>query len=119
MVLYQVLFYLALAGVLYGVCAGEGWRVRWHWRSTVAVAGIAQIWGLAAIVFASCRWWYLPPLLACTSSKAAEWVSWGIVVAALAAGFMPWTKREGVVLLVAFCLGCCSPTCALVEPGLL
>jgi hypothetical protein len=98
----SLLTYLALLGVIYGVLA--------RWRAgrlvaltaAVAVASTTHLANLFAFVFPDA------PLAAMTTVAAVyllEWLAGGaagvLLAAVMAAGLLPWIKREGAVLLAA------------------
>ncbi|MGA7731514.1 MAG: hypothetical protein WCD37_09615, partial [Chloroflexia bacterium] len=72
----------------------------------VAVASISNVSGMAGIVFAEMP---LIVFAAITAIYLYRWMQGGpagtLLVACASAGLMPWTKREGAVLLVCVCAG--------------
>ncbi len=100
-----VLFFASLLGVCYSVLRRLGVGNTWALAGVAVIASMTQISGLAALVFAD-----LPLAVYATiaGSYLAIWFETkspgALLIAALAGGFMPWTKREGILLLVAFCL---------------
>ncbi|HEX8597067.1 MAG TPA: hypothetical protein VF952_00950 [Chloroflexia bacterium] len=100
--LLSVCFYLALAGVCYAAARAGGVGRTTSLAACVVVASMSYIQGLAGIVFAEVQ-------LALYATIAAvylvKWLRGGpagsLAIAALGAGMMPWTKREGLVLLLA------------------
>jgi|GEM_PF-2590851 len=102
----SVLFYLALLAICYTALASMGLS-RTTALAAVTVAGtISYIPGLAGIVFAE-----LPLLVFATVAGIylVKWLDGGaigaLLAAAVGAGLMPWTKREGALLLIALCVG--------------
>jgi len=103
--LVAIPFYLALAGVCYSASRRWGATRRLGLVVAIAVASIPEITVLSSTVFAD-----VPLALFATIAAIflIEWLEHGrpgaLVVAATAAGLMPWTKREGIILLGALCL---------------
>jgi hypothetical protein len=101
----SVLFYLALAGICFAAVRRRGATRSYALGVTVVVATIPYVALLAGLVF-------IDVPLAVFATLAAiyllDWMDSGargaLVTAALAAGLMPWTKREGLVLLMMLCL---------------
>jgi hypothetical protein len=100
-----VMFYLALAGICYS--ALRRWGASWRFALAVAVivVSVPQIPQIAGMVFADV------PLMVLATIAAVyllEWLDGGapgtLIIAAAAGGLMPWTKREGLVLLIVLCL---------------
>jgi hypothetical protein len=102
----SLLFYLALLGVCYSAVRSWGGSAALAFTAAVVVGTISNIAGLAAIVFAEV------PLLTFASIAGVYLLKWlrggspgTLAIAAMGAGFMPWTKREGLIVLAALCLG--------------
>lgn len=101
----SVCFYLALTGICYSAVYGAGVGRTTALAASVVLASISFVGGLAGIVFADVQ-------LACFALIAAvyliQWLQGGppgaLAIATLGAGLMAWTKREGLVLLLAICL---------------
>ena len=100
-----VLFYLALTGVCYTAVRRQGGTREFALGASVVVASIPHLAGLSGFVFADV------PLAAFATIAAVylvEWLDSGrpdrLAIAALAAGLMSWTKREGLVLVAVLCL---------------
>jgi hypothetical protein len=100
----SLLFYLALLAVSYR--ALRRWSVS---RSgalvpLVGIATLTPLAGAAGAVYADVP---LAALVTLTAIYLVEWLSgaprWTLLVAALAGGLMPWTKREGWLLVIALC----------------
>ncbi len=98
----SLLFYLALIGVCYSSLRRRGVTQIAALVATVVVAAMTHIAGAAAAVYAD-----VPLAVYATTAVVylSLWLDKGergaLVIAALSAGLMPWTKREGWVLLVA------------------
>lgn len=99
------LFYLALVVILYTSLRRWGASVNFTLPVTVAIAAIGHVVGLSAIAF--------PDAIVMVLATAAgvyllDWLETGkpggLLTAALAAGLLPWTKREGLIILGALCL---------------
>ncbi|MGH2592048.1 MAG: hypothetical protein ACRDGG_00890 [Anaerolineae bacterium] len=101
----SVLYYLALAGVSYSAVRRRGATRRLALTVAVVVASMPYVTLLVDFSFVD-----VP--LAVLSTIAAvyliDWLEGGspgtLAIAALAAGLMPWTKREGLGLVVVLCL---------------
>ena len=96
-------FYLALIGLSYAAVRRDGRRVL-ALAAGAAIASLAPIALGAGLVYADV------PLAAYVLGAATLFRVWrngaprgALLVAALCAGLMPWTKREGWVLLLALC----------------
>ena len=101
----SILLYLALAGVCYSALRRRGVSRTFALLPTVALVSITHVAGSAGLVFPDL------PLAAFATIGAVyliEWLEGGapglLALAALGAGLMPWTKREGLVLLFALSL---------------
>jgi len=103
--LVSVLFYLALVGVCHAAVRRRG--ATWNFATVVAVvvASIPHVAGLSGLVFADVP---LAVFVTIAAVYLVEWIEDGpsgaLAIAALAAGLMPWTKREGIVLLAVLCV---------------
>ncbi|HUP27024.1 MAG TPA: glycosyltransferase family 39 protein, partial [Chloroflexia bacterium] len=101
----SLLFYLSLIGIFYSTLRRTGIRHTGALAATVAIATVANIAGLAGIVFSELP---LVVLALIASLYLLAWLKHGeprtLAIAAICAGLMPWTKREGLVLLGALCL---------------
>ena len=104
--LLSVIFYLALAAISYAAVRrwGGGGSSSFALLTAVSIISIPHLAGQAGSVFAEV------PLAVFTGIAAlylAEWLEHGskgaLLISALAAGFMPWTKREGLILLPVLC----------------
>jgi hypothetical protein len=100
-----VLFYGALAGVCYS--AVRRWGATWRFALGAAVVAVSlpQLPQISGIAFADV------PLAVFVTIAAIYLIEWlerdspgALIVAAAAGGLMPWTKREGLVLLAVICL---------------
>jgi hypothetical protein len=98
----SICFYLALAGICYAAVRGAGVGRTTSLAACVVVASMSYIQGLAGIVFAEVQ---LALFVTIAAVYLVKWLRGGpvgsLAVAALGAGMMPWTKREGLVLLLA------------------
>ncbi|HLF28102.1 MAG TPA: glycosyltransferase family 39 protein [Anaerolineae bacterium] len=101
----SIWFYLALLGLCYSAARRRGASALFALVVTTTMATMASLALGAGLVFADV------PLAAFATLAAVyliRWLkdrSWGtLIIAAIAAGLMVWTKREGVVLLAALCL---------------
>jgi hypothetical protein len=101
----SVLFYVALLGVCYSAVWRWGANQTLAFAATAIVASMSQLSLLAGHAFAD-----VPLAALCVISVLylIRWLDegeWGaLAIAALAAGLMPWTKREGAVLLGVLCV---------------
>jgi hypothetical protein len=99
-------FYAALPAVAYAALTRRGARRDSALLASAALAAVPALVGLAAGVLAD-----LPVALFTTVAAIylVEWMERGgagaLIVAALAAGFLPWTKQEGVVIVAVLSLG--------------
>ena len=100
-----VLFYLALTGVCYTAVRRQGGTWEFALGASVVVASIPHVVGLSGLVFADVP---LAVFVTIAAVYLVEWLDDGrparLAIAALAAGLMPWTKREGIVLVAVLCL---------------
>lgn len=98
----SVLFYVALPAVAYSALARRGTDRSAALLASVALAAVPVLVGLAGDVLAD-----VPVALfaAVAAIYLIEWLEGGrsgrLIVAALAAAFLAWTKREGAVLAAA------------------
>jgi hypothetical protein len=101
----SLLFYLALLGLCYSAVRRWGANQTLALAATAIVASMSQLSLLAGHVFAD-----VPLAALCVISVLylMRWLDEGergaLAIAALAAGLMPWTKREGVVMLGVLCV---------------
>ncbi|HSJ56912.1 MAG TPA: hypothetical protein VLC95_07010 [Anaerolineae bacterium] len=95
-------YYLGLAGVCYAAVRRRGASGTFALAVAAVVASMPQLALLAGIVFADLP---LAALMAVAAVYLLEWIDDGspaaLTIAALAAGLLPWTKREGLLLLAA------------------
>jgi hypothetical protein len=102
----SVLFYLALLAICYTALTSMGLSRTMALAGAMVAGTISYIPGLAGIVFAE-----LPLLVFATVAGIylLKWLDGGAVgallAAAVGAGLMPWTKREGALLLISLCIG--------------
>ncbi len=105
----SLLFYLALAGICYSAVRRQGATQVFALGVAVVVASIPHVAELSGLVFADVP---LAVFVTIAAVYVVEWLDDGppgaLAIAALAAGLMPWTKREGVVLLTVLCLATLS-----------
>ena len=98
-------FYVALAGVAYTAFRRCGAQRSWALAGAAAIACLPGVAGTFAGGFADAP---LVVLAAITAVFLAEWLRWGrpgdLLVAVVAGGALPWTKREGLILVAALCL---------------
>jgi hypothetical protein len=101
----SVFFYLSLIGLCYAAARRWGADRLWALAVATAVAVMPHIAGLSATVFADVP---LALYLATAAVYLVAWLEEGkpatLVIAALAAGLLPWTKREGWLLFGLLCL---------------
>lgn len=100
----SVLFFATLLGIGYGVVQQCGASRRWALVVTAVLAALPFLNGQALFAFADV------PLAVYATMMGLYLSLWlrtrragALGLAAFAAGLMPWTKREGLVLLAAFC----------------
>jgi hypothetical protein len=102
----HILFLAALVALCYCAVRWVGGGKTVALGVAVAVASISNVSGLAGIVFAEMP---LIVFAAITAIYLYRWMQGGpvgtLLVACVSAGLMPWTKREGAVLLVCVCAG--------------
>jgi hypothetical protein len=102
---FAVLFYLALAGVCYSAVRRWGGTWRFALGAAVVAVSLPQLPQVSSIVFADVP---LATFVTIAAIYLIEWLERGsrgaLIIAAAAGGLMPWTKREGLVLLVVICL---------------
>ena len=101
----SLLFYLSLLGVCYGATRYAGASRAWAMLTVLLVATLAPLTGLGVGVLADLP---LAALVLTAGVFAMRWLEreapGALFVGALAGGLMPWTKREGIVLLLVLCL---------------
>ncbi len=99
-----IMCYLALAGIGYAAVRRWGGSQTRALLVVVTIASIPYIARLAEMVLAEVP---LIVMAAIAALYLLEWYERGtkgaLLIAALGAGFMPWTKQEGWVLLAALC----------------
>lgn len=100
-----VLFYLALAGVIYSAVRRSAGSATFALLVTVAGVSLGHVVGLAAAAFTDLL---LTVLAATTAVYLLDWLDGGrpgpLVIAAVAGGLLPWSKREGLILVAVVCL---------------
>ena len=101
----SVCFYLALVGVCYAAVYAVGVGHTTALAASVVVATISFVGGVAGIVFADIQ---LALFATITAVYLVKWLQGEplgtLIIASLGAGLLTWTKREGLVLLLAICL---------------
>jgi hypothetical protein len=101
----SVLFYAALVGICYAAVRGRGGSRTLSLAAAATVGTISQLAGLASIVFAE-----MPLAVFATISGVylLKWLEGGppgaLLLSALGAGLLCWTKRDGILFLVAILL---------------
>lgn len=101
----SVLFYVALLGICYAAVRGRGGSRTLSLAVATTVATISQVAGLASIVFAE-----MPLAVFATIAGVylLKWLEGGppgaLLLSALGAGLLCWTKRDGILFLVAMLL---------------
>jgi len=100
--LIAVVFYIGLIAVFYAAVRRRGVEPRVALAATTALATAPFLVGLSAMVFADVP---MALLMLIGTVYFVEWVEGGppgtLLIAAVATGLMPWTKREGLALLGA------------------
>jgi hypothetical protein len=98
----SVLFYVALLGICYGAVRGRGGSHTLALAVTATVGTVSQVAGLASIVFAEMP---LTVFATITGVYLLKWLEGGspgaLLLSALGAGLLCWTKRDGVLFLAA------------------
>jgi hypothetical protein len=98
----SVLFYGALVGICYAAVRGRGGSRLLSLVACATVATISHLAGLASIVFAEMP---LAVFATITGVYLLKWLEGGppgaLVLSALGAGLLCWTKRDGVLFLAA------------------
>jgi hypothetical protein len=101
----SVLFYLSLVTVCYAAVRVRGGGQTGALLAATVVATMSLLAGLAGIVFAEMP---LALFTAIAGLYLLKWLEGGsagaLLVASLGAGLALWTKKEGVLLLAAFCV---------------
>ena len=101
----SVLFYVALVGICYAAIRGRGGSRTLSLAVATTVATISQVAGLASIVFAEMP---LAVFATITGAYLLKWLEGGppgaLLLSALGAGLLCWTKRDGILFLVAMLL---------------
>jgi len=98
----SVLFYLALLAICFTSLVSAGAGKTTALAATAAIVTIAHITGMVALVFAE-----MPLTLLCVIAGVymLKWLRdcsrGALLVASIAGGLMPWTKKEGLILLLA------------------
>lgn len=101
----SVLFFAALLGICYGAVRQFGARRMWALGVMAVLAALPYLNGQAMFAFADLP---LAVYATMTGVYLSLWLktrnAGALLLAAFGAGLLPWTKREGIVLLAAFCL---------------
>lgn len=101
----SVLFYGALAGISYATVRGRGGSRLLSLGAATTLATLSHVAGLASIVFAEMP---LAVFATVTGVYLLKWLQGGppgaLLISALGAGLLCWTKRDGVLFLAAVLL---------------
>lgn len=100
-----VLFFAALLGISYGAARQIGGTRMWALASTAILASLPFLNGQVLLVSADLP---LAVYATITGIYLSLWAkarnAGALLLAASGAGLLPWTKREGFLLLAAFCI---------------